>query len=614
MEPDLAKKFLDIAGLIFVALNEKGEITLINRNGCRILGYEEKELIGRNWFDTCLPTRLRNDAKLAFQRLMAGEIASSEHYANPVLTKSGTEKYISWHNTALTDEAGSPIGMLSSGLDVTAHREAEGALRRSEANLKKVQKIARLGSYERKVPFSSDEVTWSEETYRIFDVDPEEFQPTWSDFRALIHPEDRERVGKILAEAVEKIIPFDFEYRVVRRDGSVRHVESLGEPVCDGTGRVVKLVGTLVDITERKQAEEALRESETRLRAILDTAVDGIITINENGLIESMNAAAERLFGYRADEMIGENVQLFMPWPHRNRHDAYIANYVKTGEKKIIGIGREVVGQRKDGSTFPLHISVSEFFLGERRMFTALVRDITEQKALQEQSLQTERFAIIGKMAAKVAHEIRNPLSSISLNAELLEDEIASHGSTNNEEAKSLIESMIREIDRVTSLTDEYLQFSRFPESRPTKGNFRELINEIMEFLVSELKRQNIDFEFRDSNPTFEVCIDRTQFRRVLLNIIRNAIESMPEGGRLTIWTEKTERSGVINITDTGAGIPEEKVDHIFEPFFTTKTFGTGLGLAITQQIVHEHGGQILCESKVGEGTTFRVEIPLFES
>jgi two-component system sensor kinase FixL len=298
-----------------------------------------------------------------------------------------------------------------------------------------------------------------------------------------------------------------------------------------------------------------------------------------------------------------------MPSPYREEHDTYLVNYLTTGEKKIIGIGREVVAQRKDGTTFPIRLSVSEFFLGDKRMFTGIVHDISEEKALQQQILQSERLAIIGKMAAKVAHEVRNPLSSISLNAEMLDEEIQDQNS--NKEARSLLKSMIREIDRVTSLTDEYLQFSRLPESLPIEANLNLLIKEMLELLAEEFKQKNIKLTSKGLSKELQVRFDRAQLRRVFLNIIRNAIESMPDQGTLNIWTERNRETAIIGIQDSGHGITEDKVNEIFNPFFTTKDFGTGLGLAISQQIIHEHKGKIYCESKIGQGTTFLIELPL---
>jgi len=432
-------------------------------------------------------------------------------------------------------------------------------------------------------------------------------------YNNLIYPDDQPLVRKKVQKALEAREPFRVVYRIKTAAGEEKWVWEQGQGVFSKSGELIALEGFITNITERSKAEEALKESEARIRAILETAVDSIITINERGIIESVNSAVEQLFGYSENEVIGKNVSVLMTSPYREEHDTYLANYLKTGKKKIIGIGREVVAQRKDGTIFPIRLSVSEFFLGDKRMFTGIVHDISEEKALQQQILQSERLAIIGKMAAKVAHEVRNPLSSISLNAEMLDEEIQDQNS-DYKEAKSLLKSMIREIDRVTSLTDEYLQFSRLPESQPIKGNLNSLIKEMLELLAEEFKQKKIKLTSNSLSKELQVRFDRAQLRRVFLNIIRNAIESMPDQGTLNIWTERNRETAIIGIQDSGHGIPEDKVNEIFNPFFTTKDFGTGLGLAISQQIIHEHKGKIYCESKIGQGTTFRIELPLNEN
>lgn len=480
LEQDITRRYFDIVDRVIVVLDRNGLIKLVNRKGCELLDYSDGQLLGKNWFEVCLPEEDRKTTFMVFEKLMADKLETTEYYENLILTSSGERRLIAWHNAILRNEEGQPSGTISSGIDVAG-----------------------------------------------------------------------------------------------------RHL-----------------------------AEQALHESEARIRAIVETAVDGIVTIDDRGIIRTINSAVERLFGYREDELIGSNVSILMPSPHRDQHDTYIDRYIQSGEKKIIGIGREVNALRKDGRIFPIRLSVSEFRVGVRRMFTGIIHDLTQQKELQDQIIRSERLAIIGKMAAKVAHEVRNPLSSISLNAELLEDEIDGLRG-DNQEAKSLIKSMIKEIDRVVLLTDEYLQFSRLPESEPVEGTFHELIDEIKQLLGSEFQQKSIEFEFEEIGEPFTVRLDRTQFRRVLLNIIRNAIESMPKGGNLHISTAREPSYGVINIKDSGFGIPEGKVKNIFDPFFTTKDFGTGLGLAITQQVVLEHGGHIKCESKVNQGTNFRIELPL---
>ena len=608
MNEGLSQKLLDLAGVLFVMLNDRGEVTYVNRHGYKILEYDEGELIGRNWFETCLPETARAATKEAFRQLMRGELEPVEYFENPVLTKSGQKRIISWHNAILHDSKGRPIGTLSSGLDVTERKRAEQELRQSERRYETLARIAPVGIFRTdasgKCVYVNDR--WCEISGRSSK------NALGKEWTAAVYREDLARVRREWQRAVENEAEFISEFRFQRREGSVAWVVGRATPEKDESGAVVGYVGTLTEITERKRTEEALRVSEARLRAILNTAVDGIITINERGIIESVNPALEKLFGYKAEELIGKSIGILMPPQDKAMHDVYLRRYLQTGDAHIIGTGREVLGRKKDGTVFPLHLSVSEFEIDNQRMFTGILHDKTDQKKLQDQMLQTERLAIIGKMAAKVAHEIRNPLSSISLNAELLEEELASEELKSiSEEARSLIHAMIREIDRVTALTDEYLQFSRLPESRPTAGRFEELVGEVIESMRSETQKKQIRLEWQPAGAPFEVALDKTQFRRALLNVLRNAIEAMPQGGTVRIWTERTDHTGLLHIQDTGLGIPPEKLEHIFEPFYTTKEFGTGLGLAIAQQVVHEHGGRITCTSAVGKGTTFSIEIPL---
>ncbi len=480
MKTDFAQQCFDLAEVIFVALDCNGCITMINVRGCELLGHKEDELLGQNWFETCLPDSARQEVASVFEKMMRGNLQPEQRYQNRIMMKSGEERLMIWQNTLLRDNDGQVVGTLSSGADITGQAETR----------------------------------------------------------------------------------------------------------------------------------QALRDSEAELRAVVEAAVDAIITSDERGIIQSANSAVERLFGFRPDELIGTPIRNLMPEPYRRDHDKYVANYIKTGKKKIIGIGREEIGQRKDGTEFPIRLSVSEFFVQGRRMFTALIHDISEQKLLQQRIIQSERLAVIGKMAAKVAHEVRNPLSSISLNAELLDEEISSNEIFDRAEAESLLQAMIREIDRVTSLTDEYLQFSRLPDSHPLEGNVNSLIRELLALLDSELSQKEIVVETNGLDRPCTVPFDRAQLRRVLLNIVRNAIESMTKGGKLKIWTEENNEFVVIVIQDSGVGIPTELVGNIFNPFFTTKDFGTGLGLAVSQQIVQEHRGHIRCESKVDEGTVFRISLP----
>lgn len=603
---ELEQKYLDIAGVMFLVLNTVGEVTLINRKGYSILGYSEGELQHKNWFETCIPPPIRNNMKKVFAQVMTRRGDLVEYYDNPVLTKSGEEKILSWHNTVLRDHVGNVIGTLSSGLDITDRTKATESLRASEERFRSLIRSMDdfIFTIDKEQHFTGVFGSWALRNGFM----PDDFlgktaQEIMSPETAALHEKANKKA--LRGEHVR------FEWSAETGIGEERFFQTSLSPLRNSDNVVTGAVGVGRDITESKRALRAIEENEARMRAILETAVDAIITADEKGLIESFNPAAEKIFGYRAEEIIGKKIGLLMPSPYQEEHSAYIDSYLKTGKKQIIGIGREIVGRRKNGEVFPIRLAVSEVVLGERRFFTGLIRDITEQTELQQKILQSERLAVIGKMSAKVAHEIRNPLSSISLNAEMLEDEIKKYDAQGTDEAHVLLKSIIQEIDRVTALTDEYLQFSRMPESRPVRGDLEELVQEISEFVAEELKHKKIAFEFVPAASPVEVRYDRTQFRRVLLNLVRNAIEAMPKGGKLKIGLEKTNSHGILHIQDTGVGIPEDMLNDIFNPFFTTKMFGTGLGLAITQQVVNEHGGRIFCASSSDAGATFTIELPL---
>ncbi|MGH7450569.1 MAG: two-component system sensor histidine kinase NtrB [bacterium] len=344
-------------------------------------------------------------------------------------------------------------------------------------------------------------------------------------------------------------------------------------------------------------------------------STDAIILTDLNGIIIEANHAFSDLFGWAREETVGKSTRILRST--KTSDEFYRQMWESVSQK-----GRwqgEIVNRRKDGSDVPVLLSITPIYQdGEKIGYMGVEIDITEKKkietelkSLEKQVLQADRWATIGKMAAKVAHEIRNPLSSISLNAELLGDEIADYQTANTDEASALLKSIISEVDRVTALTEEYLQFSRLPQVNPTKGSLDQTLHDVLELLRHDLRQKKIEVQFQGERKIPETLFDRAQIRRVFLNIIRNAMEAMPKGGLLTIQTEEKDHRAVVHIADTGMGIPEEALAKIFDPFFTTKDFGTGLGLAIVQQIIDEHNGQISCQSRVGEGTTFSIALPL---
>jgi PAS domain S-box-containing protein len=367
---------------------------------------------------------------------------------------------------------------------------------------------------------------------------------------------------------------------------------------------------------EDTSAAQALRESEARTRAILDAAVDAIITIDECGTIESANPAVERLFRFPVGEVVGRNVKILMPEPYHGEHDGYLANYRATGQKKIIGIGREVLGRRKDGSTFPIHLAVSELQLGSRRMFTGIARDITElrkvEDALREANWRKDEFL------AMLAHELRNPLAPIRNALHVLG--LRADPAT----VERMREMMQRQVVHLARMVDDLLDVSRL-----TRGTVR-LQRERIDFartvrMCAEDRRrlfEQVRLELVVDVPGAPIWIsgDPTRLTQVLDNLLSNALKFTPAGG--TVWVElrrdPTADRARLSVRDNGAGIDPAMLPHVFEVFsqgdrsLDRHSGGLGLGLAMAKGLVELHDGRI--EAFSGgptSGSEFRITLPI---
>ncbi|MEE8350166.1 MAG: PAS domain S-box protein [Acidobacteriota bacterium] len=361
---------------------------------------------------------------------------------------------------------------------------------------------------------------------------------------------------------------------------------------------------TQLHISERERSQLALRRSEERIRAILDTVIDGIITIDEKGIIGSFNPGSVRIFGYNSDEVIGKNIKMLMPEPDRSQHDHYLTNYLKSSERKIIGIGRDVTGRRKDGTTFPMYIGVGETDSEGQKMFTGIVRDLTEVKRLQDRILQTQSLAAIGEMAAVLAHEIKNPLAGIGGAIEILLEDM-----TGQDQRRSVMEEVLAQVKRLDGAVRQLLMLSKpwTPNKQPC--DLRAIIAELCTGAAEQKPFQGIEFVL-NGTETALAPVDPTFFEQVLWNLFHNAVEAMPDGGTIRCTFGLDSDCVTVSVSDTGSGISRDQHDQLFRPFFTTKTRGTGLGLSICKKIMEAHQGAIVVSSAGDEGTTFILSFP----
>ncbi|RNI21994.1 sensor histidine kinase [Rufibacter latericius] len=421
-----------------------------------------------------------------------------------------------------------------------------------------------------------------------------------------------------------KIIGIGREVMGMRKDGSVfPFLLSISEVKLQDK---IIFTGIIHDISQQKKAEQAQRESENKINSIIQAAVDGIITINDRGIMEMVNPSAARLFGYQEEELLGKNISLLMPEPDHSRHDGYIENYHRTGQRKIIGIGREVSGLKKDGTIFPLYLSISEVQLTDRKVYTGFIHDITKQKVSEE---RLRRYAAelersnreLQDFAYVSSHDLQEPLRKIQAFGDRLKMKEQANLS---DQGKDYVDRMLNAAVRMQNLINDLLTFSRVTtKSKPfEKVNLDTILDGVLSDLEITIEKTGTVIE-RFPLPTLEA--EPTQIRQLFQNLISNAIKFRKED--TTPVVRITSRNGqrrahltstpgdehvTIEISDNGIGFDEKYLDRIFNIFQRLeghKYEGSGIGLAICRKIAIRHGGDITARSKPGEGTTFVITL-----
>jgi two-component system, cell cycle sensor histidine kinase and response regulator CckA len=368
------------------------------------------------------------------------------------------------------------------------------------------------------------------------------------------------------------------------------------------------VANVLSPVIENSHSLEEIRRSANCLERLIDTTQDAVVSIDRRGCVELFNAAAERVFGYSAKEIAGRKVNDLMAEPYASEHDQYIERYEKTGEARAIGRIRTVTAKRKNGELFPIELSVTEIEVDDDVHYAAFIRDISEKTRLQAQLVENERLVAIGTTAAKIGHELANPLNGMSLTIQLLEQRLSKRSSLTDAQITTTVNRLQTEVSRLSTLLEQFRSLSRREKFDFQRTTLTALVGEAIEIEMPRYTELGIQVEccFPSNLPTITVDIDK--MKRVVLNLTKNAAEAMAGGGRISIKGSASENRIVLEISDTGTGIPAG-VD-IFEPFCTTKPQGTGIGLSIVQQIVSAHGGSITYSSEHGKGTTFVIDLP----
>lgn len=357
------------------------------------------------------------------------------------------------------------------------------------------------------------------------------------------------------------------------------------------------------DITEYRELIGKLRASEKRFRAILDTATDGIVSIDSNQRVILFNNAAEKIFGYSRKEILGQDLNLLIP-QHYGDHHRFVNRFLENRESEIIGKTITLTGLRKGGEEFPVQLSISFIELGGRPTFTAIIRDVSDQLHMERKLLQSERLAAVGQAVAHVSHELKNPLMIIGGFSTQIRK-----GLGQGKEATKL-DMILDEVTRLERLVADLGDFTKTYKLVKRRTPINAVLQDVINIMSEVHALDNYDFHQDLSDEVQEIISDPDKLKQVFINIISNGIEAMEHGGRIAVSSRRITNSVEVRISDQGSGIPKEDLERIFEPFYTTRKGGSGLGLSISFKIVEAHNGEIYAVSRPGKGTTFIIRLP----
>ena len=590
-----------------IAKTLDGIVTSWNTAAERMFGYSAKQMIGKPIAILEAPSR-PGEMKAILARVRRGE--KVERFETDRRRKNGEIIRVLLTVSPILDKAGKIIGASKIVQDVTAHRQAQERVEELTQALALAPIMVRRldgtilrwgGGLERLYGYSAAEA--------IGRKSHELLQTTFPITRDLIGAE-LERSGRWEGELLR-----------IHRDGR-QIIVSSHWIVPQDRGDPQSVVELNLDITEERRSQAMLEEREARLRSVLETAPDAIITIDERGIMQSFSQAAEKLFGYAAGEVIGRNVKMLMPEPYRGEHDGYLDRYKHTGEKHIIGIGRTVRAQRKDGTVFPMELAVGEVGkAGHNRIFTGFIRDLSAREKMEEDLRQAQKMEAVGQLTGGLAHDFNNLLTAISGNLEMLEARIG------DAEDRELLGEAQEATELGAQLAQRLLAFGRRTPLRPQPTDLNQVASGMTDLLRRTLgEAVALETLLEPGLPL--TMTDPGQVENVLLNLAINARDAMPQGGRLIIETRRAtldatyahEHSEVspgdyvmLAVTDTGSGMTEEVQRRAFEPFYTTKGpgAGSGLGLSMVHGFVKQSGGHVQLYSELGRGTTIRVYLPI---
>ena len=547
----------------------------------------------------------------------------SPTYKYKILDPEGNERWIVQSNTGICDDSGNIIAIEGLCRDITKGAQAEKELREREELHKEAQRVAHIGHWELYPEIGTP--VWSDEIFRIFGLNPQEGEPSFTDHETHLHPDDWPLLNRAVTLGSTEGTPFDIIFRIVRPDGEIRWMHAIGTPTKDEKGKVSKLFGTAQDITDHKRAEEALRESEEKYRTVLESNPDPMVVYDMEGRVTYLNPAFTRVFSWSFEEQIGKKIDNFVPkenWPETRM----MINKVTVLGESFSGL--ETRRYTKERNVLDISISGSCYRDQEGNIAASVInlRDITEQKSLEDQLQQAQKMEAIGTLAGGVAHDLNNILGGLVSYPELLLIQLPEESPLR----KSIL-TIQKSGEKAAAVVQDLLTLARRGVVVTEVVNLNDVISEYLKSPEHENLQSyhpGVHLETHLEKDTLNILGSSIHLSKTVMNLVSNAAEAMPQGGKLTVSTENRHidrpirgydnvKEGdyvVLTITDTGTGISPEDIEKIFEPFYTKKKMGrsgTGLGMAVVWGTVKDHNGYIDVQSTEGKGTTFTLYFPV---
>jgi PAS domain S-box-containing protein len=612
---------IDLSPDAIIVRKLDGTITFWSKGAEKLYGWTREEAIGQN-NHKLLKTKFAEP----YESVIA-ELKRTGKWSGELIHTAKTGRQVtvqSWWQPKL-DQQGEIVELLESNVDITERKKSEETLRESEKRLNLSQEIAHLGSWE--LDLTTDKLSWSDEVYRIFGLKPQEFGATYEAFLEAVHPDDRAAVDAAYSGSLrDGRDAYEIVHRIVRKStGEIRIVQEKCEHIRDKSGRIIRSVGMAQDITEHKKAENELRETRDYLENLLNYANAPVIVWDPQFRITLFNHAFERLTGLNANDVIEKPLEILLPEDKKGEAMAHIkrtleGEYWETVEIPILDVdgnvktvlwnsaniydpnGKAIVATIAQGHDITVRKQMGKKLEEYSKHLEQLVEERTKQLR------DSERLAAIGATAGMVGHDIRNPLQAIIGDIFLAKTDLTY---CPNSEQKASVQESLSEIEKnveyISKIVADLQDFAKPLNPTAMEIDLKRIIDE-----VANNRRipENIQASIKVENGAEKIVVDSAYVQRILSNLVNNAVQAMPNGGKLTVHAYREGKDNVITVADTGVGIPEEAKSKLFTPLFTTKSKGQGFGLAVVKRMTEALGGTVTFESQAEKGTKFIVRLP----